>query len=176
MSSWEALSHMLVATESWFAMLSGRAVKGSYGNLKKFGDDALAIEHAYQKLLAAAALAPSKCGFGSTGLHMSFEHAMTESIRSTSIYRFDLQRSTAILRFPTSHPPTFPLPTGVGGRWATVTGKFDSIDSIFDPIRCRCLRLVGWACLKTVLSSSASMVHMDVSLDIAENYLGPKSR
>ena len=29
---------------------------------------------------------------------------------------------------------------------ATATGKFDSIDSIVDPIRCRCLRLVGWAC------------------------------
>ena len=30
----------------------------------------------------------------------------------------------------------------VNGR-ATVTGKFDSIDSIVDPIRCWCLRSVG---------------------------------
>ena len=33
----------------------------------------------------------------------------------------------------------------MGDGWATVTGKFDSIDSIVGPIRCRCLRLVGWA-------------------------------
>ena len=36
----------------------------------------------------------------------------------------------------------------VGDGRATVTGKFDSIDSIVDPIRCRCLRLVGWACIE----------------------------
>ena len=75
MSSWEALSHMLLASKSWFAMLSGKAVKGSYGNLKKFGDDALAIEHAYQRLCAAVALAPSKYRFGGAGLHMRFENA-----------------------------------------------------------------------------------------------------
>ena len=36
---------------------------------------------------------------------------MTESIRSTSIYRFDFQRSTAILRFSTSHLPPHPPPS-----------------------------------------------------------------
>ena len=39
----------------------------------------------------------------------------------------------------------------VGDGRATVTGKFDSIDSIVGPIRCRCLRLVGWACLFFVM-------------------------
>ena len=52
----------------------------------------------------------------------------------------------------------FPAIYGVGwevgdGR-ATVTGKFDSIDSIVDPIRCRCLRLVGWACIRSHSSIS----------------------
>ena len=34
---------------------------------------------------------------------------------------------------------------GGDGR-PTVMRKFDSIDSIVDPTRCRCLRLVGCAC------------------------------
>ena len=67
---------------------------------------------------------------------------MTESIRSTSIYRFDLQRSTAILRFPTSHLPPSHLPAS-HRSWGEVHHG-----TIFDPIRCRCLRLVDWACEK----------------------------
>ena len=59
------------------------------------------------------------------------------------------------IRFPAIYGDP-PIRWEVNGR-ATVTGKFDSIDSIVDPIRCRCLRLVGWACRSLDYSSDGTL-------------------